>query len=233
MQSKIPAQELARALFELITRARQEEPLLAKRIAVLSTWIQDSHPEELYSRKYVLAVFTEISIFAERWLLLKQLNPMMKKRFLEKLNPAERYYTEVLFPTWFRERNPKLTNWKKNLLRGKLGLSEAQFNKKLHRQIQKQGGYSTRPLLAHWWMNTDLIAGISADKCLCVQLTTSYGEELQNKLIEWEKILWHCGLKRGLLVSCDPSSTREVELADAILLASKTLEVGQYRTVSP
>jgi hypothetical protein len=232
MQSKIPAQELAKALFELITRAREEEPLLAKRLGVLSTWIQDSHPEELHSRKYVLAVFTELSIFAERWLLLKQLNPVMRKQFLDKLNPAERYYIEVLFPAWFRERNPKLAIWKNKLLDGKLGLSDAQFNKKLYTQIQRQGGYSTYPLLINWWMNTDLIACISVDRCLCVQLTTAYGDDLQKKLIEWEKILWHCGIKRGLLISCDPSSVREVDLADTILLASKTLEVGQYRTVS-
>jgi hypothetical protein len=231
MQSQIPAQELARALFELISRAREEEPLLAKRLAVLSTWIQDSHPEDLYSRKYLLAVFTELSIFAERWLLLKQSNPAMKKQFLEKLNPAERCYTEVLFPAWFRERNPKLTVWKKKLLRGKLDLSDAESNKKLSAQIQSQGGYSTYPLLINWWTNTDLIAGFSADRCLCVQLTTAHGADLQNRLIEWEKILWHCGIKRGLLVSYASNSAR-VDLADTILLASKTLEVGQYRTVS-
>jgi hypothetical protein len=232
MQSKIPAQELTKALFELIIRAREEEPLLARRIEVLSSWIQDSHPEELYSRKYVLAVFTEISIFAERWLLLKQLNSVMKKQFLEKLNPAERYYTEVLFPAWFRERNPKLTIWKKNLLEGKLDLLGAQFNKKLYTQIQRKGGHSTYPLLINWWMNTDLIAGIAFDRCLCVQLTAAHGDDLQNQLIEWEKILWHCGIKRGLLVSCDPNSACEFDLGDTILLASKTLEVGQYRTVS-
>ncbi len=232
MQSQIPAQELARALFELINRAREEEPLLAKRLAVLSTWIQDSHPEDLYSRKYLLAVFTELSIFAERWLLLKQSNPAMKKQFLEKLNPAERYYTEVLFPAWFRERNPKLTVWKKKLLRGKLDPSDAQFNKKLSAQIYKQGGYSVCPLLVNWWMNTDLIVGLSAERCLCVQLTAASGDELQKRLIAWEKILWHCGIKRGLLVSCAPRSADEVALADTILLASKTLEIGQYRTVS-
>jgi hypothetical protein len=156
----------------------------------------------------------------------------MKKQFLEELNPAERYYTEVLFPAWFGERNPKLTLWKKKLLRGKLDPSDAQFYKKLSAQIDKQGGYSVCPLLVHWWMNTDLIAGLSAERCLCVQLTTAHGKELQNRLIEWEKVLWHCGIKRGLLISCTSRSANEVALAETILLSSKTLEVGQYRTVS-
>ena len=78
MQSKIPAQELARALFELITQAREQEPPLAKWLIVLTTWMRDWDSGRLRSKKYVLAVLTEVSIFAERWLLLKQLDPAMQ-----------------------------------------------------------------------------------------------------------------------------------------------------------
>lgn len=232
MQSKIPAQELARALFELITQAREQEPLLAKWLIALTTRIHDWDSGRLRSKKYVLAVLTEISIFAERWLLLKQLDPAMQEQFLEKLNPAERYYIQVLFPLWLQERNPKLTIWKKKLMSGKLEPSTAYFNQKLHRQIQQQGGYSIHPLLTDWWMNTNLVAGFRRDQCLCVQLTTLCGNDLQDKLIEWEKILWHCGINRGLLISYDPNLESTLDLADLILSASKTLGVGQYRALT-
>ncbi|MGA7952078.1 MAG: hypothetical protein WCA07_01025 [Gloeobacterales cyanobacterium] len=232
MQSKIPAQEIAKALFELITRAKEEEPILAKRLEALTSFIHACDPGQLHSRKYVLAVFTEICIFAERWLLLKQLSPEKKKQFLENLNPAESYFSEILFPAWLRERNPKLTIWKEKLMEGKLEQATAQFYRKLHGQIQNQGGYSVSPLLIDWWMNTNLIAGFERDKCLCVELTTAGGDDLQARLIEWEKILWHCGIKRGLLLSYNSSEEDEIKLADTILSASKTLEIGQYRTAS-
>lgn len=236
MQSKIPAQELARALFELITQAREQEPLLAKWLIALTTWIRDWDSGRLRwrlrSKKYLLAVLTEISIFAERWLLLKQLDPELKEQFLEKLNPAERYYIQVLFPLWLKERNPKLTIWKKKLMSGKLEPSTARFNQKLHCHIQQQGGYSIHPLLTDWWMNTTLVAGFRKDQCLCVQLTTVCGNDLQDKLIEWEKVLWHCGINRGLLISYDPNLDSVLDLADLILSASKTLSIGQYRTLT-
>jgi hypothetical protein len=236
MQSKIPAQELARALFELITQAKEQEPLLAKWLIALTTWIRDWDSGRLRwrlrSKKYLLAVLTEISIFAERWLLLKQLDPELKEQFLEKLNPAERYYIQVLFPLWLKERNPKLTIWKKKLMSGKLEPSTARFNQKLYHHIQQQGGYSIHPLLTDWWMNTTLVAGFRKDQCLCVQLTTACGNDLQDKLIEWEKVLWHCGINRGLLISYDPNLDSVLDLADLILSASKTLGIGQYRTLT-
>ena len=230
MQSKIPAQEIARALFELIARAKEEEPILAKWLEALTSCIHACPPRQLNSRKYVLAVLTEISIFAERWLLLKQLSPEKEKQFLDNLNPAESYFTEILFPAWLQERNPKLTIWKKKLMKGKLEQGTAQFHQKLHRQIQNQGGSSVSPLLLDWWMNTNLIVCTERDRCLCVQLTTASGDDLQKGLIEWEKILWHCGINRGLLLSYDPRAEHEVYLASTILSASKTLEFGEYRT---
>lgn len=232
MQSRIPAQEIANALSELITQAKEAEPDLAKWLEALALWVYSWEPDPRYSKKYVLAVFTEISIFAERWLLLKKLTPRKQNQFLENLNPAECYFMEFVFPAWLWERNPKLSIWKEKLMYGQIEPSALPFNQRLHRQIQNQGGYCIAPLLVDWWMNTSLIAGFDKDRCLCVQLTTATGDDLEDKLIEWEKILWHCGIKRGLLVSYDPSTKDEIDLAGTILSASRTLEVGQYRAAS-
>lgn len=229
MSQKISAEEISTELSKLIDEAQIYEPLLAERLKVLSSWIRNLSPGKLRSKKYVLAVLIEVCLISTRWLLLQQADKAIQEQFLEELDPAERYWTEVLFPAWFREKDPKLTTWQNKLMVGKFEAKDVKFIKLLRRQIELEGGYSIYQLLVDLSMATDLIVGNKVGMCLCVQLTTAHKGYLQEKLTEWEKTLRHWDIERGLLVSYIPNSDGEVRLAKIILSANDTLGVGQYK----
>lgn len=229
MSQKTSAEEIPTKLCELINKAQIYEPLLAERLKVLSGWIRNLNPGKLRSKKYVLAVLIEVCLISDRWLLLQEADKAIQEQFLAALDPAERYWTEVLFPAWFREKDPKLTTWQKKLMAGKFEAKDVQFIKHLCRQIELEGGYSIYQLLVDLSMATDLIVGNTVGRCLCVQLTTAHKDYLQEKLTEWEKTLRHWDIERGLLVSYIPNSDCEGRLAKIILSANDTLGVGQYK----
>jgi hypothetical protein len=229
MSQKISAEEISTELSTLIEQAQVYEPLLAERLKVLSSWIHNLSPGKLRSKKYVLAILIEVCLISNRWLLLQQADKEVREQFLEELDPSERYWTEVLFPAWFNEKDPKLTTWQKKLMAGKFEAKDGQFIKNLCRQIQIRGGHSIYQLLADLSMATDIIAGRTAGKCLCVQLTTVHKNYLQKKLTEWENTLRHWDIDRGLLISYVPCSNCEIRLADITLSASDTLAIGQYK----
>jgi hypothetical protein len=229
MSQKISAEEIPNKLSKLIDKAQIHEPLLAERLKVLSSWIRNLNPGKLRSKKYVLAVLIEVCLISDRWLLLQQADKATQEQFLKALDPAERYWTEVLFPAWFHEKDPKLTTWQKELMAGKFEAKDAQFIKNLCRQIELKGGYSVYQLLVDLSMATDLIVGNTVGMCLCVQLTTVNKDYLQEKLTEWEKTLRHWEIERGLLVSYIPNSDCEGRLVKIILSANDTLGVGQYK----
>lgn len=225
MTNRLSPKDIKQYLDAVIETATGQEPLLAKRLKDLRKWISEKKEGLLMSKPQVLDLLTEIILDSELWLNLLELSPDERKIFDEnyKLNSAEKFWIDELFPSWFREKDPQSPIWKQKIMAGKFSQNDEQLISELQEEIENKGGNALWRFILDLSMATDLLVVGHLEKFIGVQLTTSSGRWLQEKKSNWEEILKYWGLKRGLLVSYSPNHLNYSYLAGVILQDSDNL----------
>jgi hypothetical protein len=203
-------------LEKLIITANSTEPLLAQRLKDLMSWIGKKKDGFLMSKPYVLDLLTELTLDSELWLSLKRMTPDEKQKFYnqEEITSAEQYWYDFLFPQWLHERDPKLPIWKQEMMAGNFHQNDETLINNLSQSIEAYGGSCMWRYILDLSMATDLAVVGSLNIPLCVQLTTSTSD---SKRINWEEVLRHWGIERGLFVRFNPRSLDTDALAKGIL----------------
>ncbi len=216
MPQRLHPTSLKTDLEKLIITANSIEPLLAKRLKDLMSWVGKRKDGFLNNKPYILDLLTELILDSEFWLLLKSMTPNEKQKFYikEQITPAEQYWYDFLFPQWLNERDPQLPRWKKEMMAGNFYQNDEALINSLSEAIEAQGGSCMWRYILDLSMATDLAVVGSLNIPLCVQLTTSRSD---SKRTNWEAVLRHWGIKRGLFVSFNPKELDTNALAKGIL----------------
>ena len=116
---------------------------------------------------------------------------------------------------------------------GNFKRDDAPVLRNLDREIRNRGGcYLWRHLL-DLSMATDLLASGQQEAPLCVQLTTVAEPYLANKEQGWRATLAHWSIKRGLLISYNPTENSLMSrLVTAILSYSDAPTVNGYNVIT-
>jgi hypothetical protein len=222
------AEQLTLSLAGLIEEARTLEPLLGDRLQQISTWLSKYSAGQITSKKFVLIILSEICALSEQWLVLATGNVKEQAAFLSTMESADLYWSTSLFSSWFRNKDLKASKWQRALMANQFEPTDSKMLAKVGQAIKVAGGTSVSPLLADLAMATDLIATGTGFQPLCVQLTTQSGNYLLNKYSDWELVLKHWGIEKGLLISYKPRKGCEEDIAQLILHHANDLPDGDY-----
>lgn len=201
-QSKIV--KIRENLLDLLEYTSTEEPELHSRLQELWNWIKDKKDGLIMNKNHVLNLLTEVINDSVFWLNYQTLTKSEKTEIKNQLTTSRKYWSLVLFPTWFREKDPKLKKWKQALLKNKFKHLDLQDIIIICQEIEQLGGSTHICYLLDLSMATDLIAANNISATLAVQLTTLSEKWLDTKQDEWEKTLKYWQIKRGLLLSYSP-----------------------------
>jgi hypothetical protein len=222
------AEQLVLTLAGLIKEAESLEPPLADRLKQISKWLSKYSPGQITSRKFALTILREICRLSEQWLILATGNVREQSRFLSTMESADLFWSTSLFSSWFRNKDLKASKWQRALMANQFVPTDAKVLAKVAQAIQVGGGTSVSPLLADLAMATDIISTGTGYQPLCVQLTTQSGNYLLNKYTDWELVLKHWGIEKGLLISYNPKKGCEQNIAQLILHHCNNLPHGEY-----
>lgn len=231
MTPRLPADSIKLELRSLIDRSSAAEPALAKRLDDIWHWIKDKKVGLLTSKRVVLDFLTELILDAKLWLKLRSLNDEQKEDFFERsqLSPVAQYWYQFLFTQWIDESDPKLAIWKKRMMSGDYSQKDEALINSVSEEIEAGGGSCLYRHILDLSMATDLAVSGSSDLPLCVQLTVLAEKWLENKKDNWEATIRYWGVRRGLLVSINPSNERDrLLLADVILEKSDLMPDNGY-----
>ena len=110
-------------------------------------WIAKTKAGLLTRKKYVTLLLAELIEDTTFWLTLQSMSDEERDVEFAKLTPAEKYWYQYLFPTWFNEKDPKLNTWKKNLMADKFEASDASKISDICKHIKSLGGATLKPYL--------------------------------------------------------------------------------------
>lgn len=222
-------------LEQIIQQSITAEPKLAQKLIALAKWIKDKKDGLLMSKPYVLDLLTEVISDADLWVALRPLSDEERRQFYasESFSVTERYWLEVLFPRWLHDQDPKFPTWKREVMNGNFKRDDEPMLRGLAREIEGRGGsYLWRHLL-DLSMATDLLASGQKANPLCVQLTTVAEPYLASKQRDWEATLAYWSIKRGLLISYNPTENLLMSrLITAILSYSDAPTVNGYNVIT-
>jgi hypothetical protein len=206
------ATEIRLQLRALIAQASTVKPSLAVRLSNLLRWIKDKNDKHIKHKPSVVDFLAEIILDANFWLILQTLTPEQKQQFYrdEKIDPAEQYWFDVLFPLWFDEPDPKLDIWKIEIMAGNFSGDDMQIIRAISLEIKKLGCSCLWKYPLDLSMATDLLVMGLTNAALLVQITTLAQQYLPKKKSAWEGTLKHWKIKRGLLISYNPMPTNNV-----------------------
>ncbi len=225
-------EEVKLDLIQLIQESQAVSPELASRLDEMRRWIAQKTSGLLMRKKYVMQLLEELIADSYVWLNLQPLSPEDKNAEIAELTTLEKYWYMYLFPAWFKEKDPKLNIWKKNLMAEKFEGNDTAVINKICSKIENCHGETINPFIADLSMVTDFIASGSQKKSLCVQITSVRDELSTNKQDEWQKTLEYWGIVRGLFVSFNPSQAQvDVEIAQFVLNFSDQLPEQCYRKI--
>ena len=219
MTQRLKPSEIREYLDAVIKEAATSEPLLAKRLTELKKWIARRKDGFLISKIRALDLLTEIVLDSELWLNVSELSPDERLIFYQEhqITAAEKFWFDTLFPSWFRERDPKSSRWKQKIMAGEFTQNDEKLIAILQEEIESLGGSSLWRYILDLSMATDLVVAGNLEIPLCVQLTRTKEKWLNSKKLEWEKTLTYWSITRGLLVSYFPRNLSERNLAICIL----------------
>lgn len=223
------------ALAQLTQQAQTVEPHLAQKLAALTKWIKDKKDGLLTSKPYVLDLLGEVILDARLWLVLKPLSQQDRQNLYlsQNFSVTQQYWLEVLFPCWFNDQDPKFPTWRREVMDGNFQRDDERILNGISREIEQQGGSFLWRHLLDLSMATDLLASGHQNAALCVQLTTLAEKYLGDKQQNWESTLQYWSIKRGLLISYNPTATDLVpRLTRVILTCSDTQTPPCYTVVT-
>jgi hypothetical protein len=227
---RLSPSEIKQYLDAVIEKAAISEPLLANRLRDLKKWIATKKDGFLSSKVQVLDLLTEVVIDSELWLNLSELSSNERLAFYEEeqLTSAEKFWIDVLFPSWFKERDPHSPIWKQKIMAGEFPQNDEKLIGTLQEEIENFGGSTLWRYILDLSMATDLLVAGDLETPICVQLTTNSGEWLNSKNFKWKEILFYWNIPRGLLISYSPKRLNYSCLAKVILQDSDTLPHSCY-----
>ncbi|PSF32273.1 hypothetical protein C7H19_21835 [Aphanothece hegewaldii CCALA 016] len=229
MSQRLSPLKIKQSLDTVIQQAILTEPLLAKRLRDLKKWIATKKDGLLMSKVQVLDLLTEIILDSELWLNLIQLSIDERQQVLdEELSSAEKFWIDVLFPSWFRENDPHSPIWKQKIMAGEFNQNDVFLINYLQQDLKELGGDSLWRYILDLSMATDLVVVGNQKLPICIQLTTLAGEGLTKKKENWQNIQAYWNIKRALLVSYYPKGLCYKSLAKIILNDSDTLPAICY-----
>ena len=222
--------QIRHCLDTLIEQAASCEPLLAKRLRDLKKWIAEKKDGFLMSKVQVLDLLTEIILDSEFWLNLSELSLDERQALYEEYQMplAEQYWIDILFPSWFKEKDPQSPIWKQKIMAGEFSQNDEDLIGSLQERIESFGGSTLWRYILDLSMATDLAVVGNLKIPICVQLTTLSGVCLNHKESDWKKKLDYWNIARGLLVSYPPRGLNYPLLARFILQISDTLPHSCY-----
>jgi hypothetical protein len=220
-------------LIKLINETKPVYPNLASRLDEMRRWIAKTKAGLLTRKKYVILLLAELIEDTTFWLTLQLMSDEERDVEFAKLTPAEKYWYQYLFPTWFTEKDPKLNTWKKNLMADSFEASDAPKISEICKHIKSLGGATLKPYIADLSMTTDLIASGGKELVLCVQLTSVRASLTTSKENDWLLTLRYWGILRGLLVSFNPMLVEaEIKIGEYIFRSSDDFSDKCYYVVS-
>jgi hypothetical protein len=222
------AEQLVLSLAGLITEAESLEPPLADRLKQISKWVTKFSPGQLTAKKYLVDLLEEVCELSEQWLILAMCDVREQGELLSSLKLARLYWSTCLFSAWFRNKDLKQSKWQTALANNQFVPTDTKVISKIQQVIRASSGTSVSPLIADLAMATDIIATGTRCQPLCVQLTTQSGNYLVNKYADWEMVLQHWGIEKGLMISYTPRKGCEQTIAQLILHHCNNLPDGEY-----
>ena len=113
---KIQAEEILPKLKELIEKAKITNPQLVNKLNSLIKWIKDKPSGKIRQKKYVAAILIQLIKDVEILLKLSEFTNDEKQIFLQKLNPSQSYWFEILLPQWFIKEDKYFLIWRRKIM---------------------------------------------------------------------------------------------------------------------
>lgn len=206
---KIQAEEILPKLKELIEKAKITNPQLVNKLNSLIKWIKDKPSGKIRQKKYVAAILIQLIKDVEILLKLSEFTNDEKQIFLQKLNPSQSYWFEILLPQWFIKEDKYFLIWRRKIMNDEYDDDDEIFRNVLVKLIKDSGGHSLWRYLLDLSMATDIIVNNQLKKALCVQYTVSPQRNTSNKKITWEDILRYWNIKHGIFVHVNSHNKRD------------------------
>jgi hypothetical protein len=170
----------------------------------IKKWIKDKPPGLLMRKKVLLDFLTEIIIDAELWLGFCELTPEEQEIERNNLSAVENFWYFTLFPRWLNEPDPKLSKWKREILKDNCERDDETQIRQLENSIKYCGGQVYRNMILDFSMATDLMVSGFLAQVLCVQLTISSQQKTEEKIRLWKETLNYWGIERASFMSFNP-----------------------------
>ncbi len=234
MNHKLQAKDIKPLLDSLIVETEIVDKALASRLRQIKTWIKNTKPGSLSKKRELIFFLRELIEDVEIWLALKELDTISRQLALKELTPTERYWFTDLFPKWFKQIDPKLSIWKKELMAGNFKSKDREVLNIISEKIKKRNGSITVRYICDLSMATDLIASGIENQPLSVQLTITNEYLLEKKKTNWRDTLNYWNIQRAIFISYNPLSKTENKLevinrlCDNILDKANTLPDSCY-----
>ena len=212
MNEKLQAKDIKSRLDSLIAEADTVNIALASRLRQIKSWVKNTKPGSLSKKRELIFFLRELIEDVEILLALQELDPINFEVALKELTPTERYWFTDLFPKWFKQFDPKLSIWKKELMAGNFESKDRRILNILSDLVKKRGGSISLRYIFDFSMATDLIVSGILEKPLSVQLTITNEYLLDDKKSKWKDTLKYWNIKRGIFISYNPVSKTGSEL---------------------
>ena len=201
-------------LDRLIQDAQTVAPNLASRLDEMRRWIAQKKFGLLMRKRHVMQLLAELVEDSDFWLVVQSLPEEDRNTEFAKLSSAERYWYKYLFPSWFNEKDPRLSNWKQKLMAELFEGSDASLIEESCLEVEACSGATCNPYIADLSMATDLIASGTKGIALCVQLTSVRESLAVDKRNEWKSTLEYWGIRRGVFVRFNPRRNQVCSVID-------------------